>query len=585
MTFTVPGYRIEGLLGHGSQGRVWAARSLVDGDRVALKQIPAGSADAIRAARSEAALLATLDHPNLISLRGFLVVRTDVVLVLELAGAGSLAALLGRRHRLAPAEVVATISPVAAALAHAHASGILHGDVSAANVLFTDTGRPKLADLGVARLLAVAGPATGTPAYLDPVLAAGGAAGPASDVFALAAVALHALTGAGPWQRAGQLSSAEQVLAVAATGQVVGLADRMAGLPPAVAAVLARTLDPDPHRRGTAAEFALELRAALPPGPVRLTDRSSACMGRPAGSGSQAGRARSARLGRNRSAGLGRARLIGLGRARLTGTRRSATVGRHSAQWSAANRTGSAGGIGQRGSDDNPARLAAELTQVALGPRPGPAPVAEAAPDRRFRLASLGSRRWRIPLVVGMVSVLAATGALTLARFHRGAGSVALATSWRATSAAGPASTAGPTSAAGPASTAGPTSPVDPAAILIRLDRLRSAAYAQRRPELLEQVYRSTSLLAADTAQLLRAVPVGCRLTGLDTDYRQLQASSSAGRLQIRTVASLPAGALACAGTVRGHTPAVGPVRLELTLSDAGSGYLLDGERLLDAAP
>lgn len=90
-------------------------------------------------------------------------------------------------------------------------------------------------------------------------------------------------------------------------------------------------------------------------------------------------------------------------------------------------------------------------------------------------------------------------------------------------------------------------------------------------------------LLAADTAQLLRTVPVGCRLSGLDTDYRQLQVTGTAGRMRIRALASLPAGALACAGTVRGHTPPVGPVRLELTLSDTGSGYLLDGERLLDA--
>ena len=61
----------------------------------------------------------------------------------------------------------------------------------------------------------------GTPAYLDPVVAAGGAAGAASDVFALGAVALHALTGAGPWQRPGEpAASAEQVLAVAATGQI-----------------------------------------------------------------------------------------------------------------------------------------------------------------------------------------------------------------------------------------------------------------------------------------------------------------------------------------------------------------------------
>jgi len=338
--------------------------------------------------------------------------------------------------------------------------------------------------------------------------------------------------------------------------------------------VLARTLDPDPHRRGTAAEFALELRAALPPEPVRLTDRAGAGLGRPAGlgrlagggrpagSGHRAGRARFAGLGRA-GAGLGRAG-AGLGRARLAGTRRSATVGRHSAQWSAASRTGSAGGIGQRGSDDNPARLAAELTQVSIRPRSGVAPVAEAEPGRRFRLAGPVSRRWRFPIAAAMVSMLVATGALTLDRFHHGAGSAALTTSLRATS------------------TAGSTSPVDPAGILIRLDRLRSAAYAQRRPELLAQVYRSTSLLAADTAQLLRSVPAGCRLTGLDTDYRQLQASRTAGRLQIRTVASLPVGALACAGTVRGHTPAVGPVRLELTLSDTGSGYLLDGERLLD---
>jgi len=125
-------------------------------------------------------------------------------------------------------------------------------------------------------------------------------------------------------------------------------------------------------------------------------------------------------------------------------------------------------------------------------------------------------------------------------------------------------------------------SSVDPVAVLTRLDRLRSAAYAQRRPELLRQVYRSATLLATDTAQLLRSVPAGCRLTGLDTDYRQLQTSSSTGRLRIQTLASLPAGALSCAGTVRGHTPPVGPVRLELTLSDTGSGYLLDGERRLD---
>src|SRR6185312_14703382 len=106
---------------------------------------------ATAAGRAEAALLAALDHPNLIALRACLPLDTGLVLVLELAEAGTLAALLARRRRLTPPEVVAAISPIAAALAHAHDAGLLHGDVSAANILFSRAGRPKLADLGVAR--------------------------------------------------------------------------------------------------------------------------------------------------------------------------------------------------------------------------------------------------------------------------------------------------------------------------------------------------------------------------------------------------------------------------------------------------
>ncbi|MDQ2957634.1 MAG: serine/threonine protein kinase, partial [Actinomycetota bacterium] len=284
MTFTVTGYRVEQLLGSGGQAEVWAGQSIATGERVALKRIVVDSPATARAARSEAALLGVLDHPSLIQLREFVVTESAMVLVMELAEAGSLAQLLRRRDRLSPAEVVATISPVAAALAHAHDQGVLHADVSAANILFTAAGQPKLADLGVARLLAGSGEAIGTPAYVDPVIAAGGAAGAASDVFSLAAVALHALTGTGPWQcpvtgSAGRAAARSarapvvdvaQVLAVAATGEIADLAERLAGFEPAIAEVLTRALDPAPDRRGTAAEFALDLRAALTPAPVVL---------------------------------------------------------------------------------------------------------------------------------------------------------------------------------------------------------------------------------------------------------------------------------------------------------------------------
>jgi serine/threonine protein kinase len=202
MTFSVPGYLVEHLLGYGSQAEVWAGQALDGGERVAIKRIATDSPAAARAARAEAALLAALDHPSLIGLRAYLVLGSEVAVVMELAEAGSLAELLRRRGRLSPAEVVATISPVAAALAHAHDEGVLHADVSATNILFTAAGQPKLADLGVARVFAGRSSSIGTPAYLDPVVAAGGAAGAASDVFALGAVALHALTRSGGLGRA-----------------------------------------------------------------------------------------------------------------------------------------------------------------------------------------------------------------------------------------------------------------------------------------------------------------------------------------------------------------------------------------------
>ena len=151
----VPGYRLDRLLGRGGSGEVWRARPRAGGAAVAVKVLVAG--DAERQAR-EAALLGALDHPHLVRLHE--VVHQPrrggparVALVLDLLEGGSLAALLARRGRLRPGEVVTALAPVAAALACAHEQGVVHGDLSPGNVVFTAEGRPVLTDLGVARVL------------------------------------------------------------------------------------------------------------------------------------------------------------------------------------------------------------------------------------------------------------------------------------------------------------------------------------------------------------------------------------------------------------------------------------------------
>ena len=264
----VPGYRLEELLGRGGSGEVWRAVPRSGGPAVAVKLLVAG--DAERQAR-EAALLGELDHPHLVRLhevvheprRGG---QPRVALVLDLLAGGSLAALLARRGRLRPGEVVTALAPVAAALAHAHDRGVVHGDLSPGNVVFTAEGRPVLTDLGVARVLGEEAAGEVTPAYVDPTVARGGAPGPASDVFGVAAAAFHALTGVAPWNAA----TPADTLRVAAEGVLPDLAELAPGAPPDLLAVIARGLSADPHDRGSAAAFALDLRHACRPEPVRL---------------------------------------------------------------------------------------------------------------------------------------------------------------------------------------------------------------------------------------------------------------------------------------------------------------------------
>src|SRR3954452_15406057 len=264
----VPGYTLETRLGRGGSGEVWRAGPRRGGTPVAIKVLVAGGPE--RQAR-EGPLLGSLDHPHLVRLlevvhqpqRG---AAPRVALVLELLSGGSLAALLARRGRLRPGEVVTAIAPVAAALAHAHDNGVVHGDLSPGNIVFTADGRPVLTDLGVARVLGETAAAEVTPAYVDPTVARGGAAGPASDVFGVAAAAFHALTGIAPWNAA----TPGDTLQVAADGLLPDLAELASGAPADLLAVINRGLSADPHDRGSAAAFALDLRHARRPEPGRL---------------------------------------------------------------------------------------------------------------------------------------------------------------------------------------------------------------------------------------------------------------------------------------------------------------------------
>jgi serine/threonine protein kinase len=205
-------YRIESIVGKGGMASVYRAHDELLGRDVAIKLFEATPSDAEELARQhhELAVLASLNHPSLVTLHDAGVDRTDPrnprrFLVMELVQGKNLREALAEGP-VARRQVAQLAYDLAEGLEYVHHHGVVHRDVKPANILlaeYTQHGvrtRAKLADFGIAQsrngLPASGGSATGTAAYLSPEQAKGEPLGPASDVYSLGLVLIECLTGA-----------------------------------------------------------------------------------------------------------------------------------------------------------------------------------------------------------------------------------------------------------------------------------------------------------------------------------------------------------------------------------------------------
>ena len=202
-------YRIDRLIGRGGMSVVYAATDTALGRTVALKvfgghQASRGDFDRQRA---EIGVLAGLTHPGLVTLfDAFEGDHGEGVLVLEHVDGPDLRARL-RTGPLDPEAIRLLGRSIADALAYVHGHGIVHRDVTPANILLPGERShgslpvAKLTDFGIARFVESTrqtseGSVLGTAAYLSPEQALGEAVGPASDVYSLGLVLLECHTGA-----------------------------------------------------------------------------------------------------------------------------------------------------------------------------------------------------------------------------------------------------------------------------------------------------------------------------------------------------------------------------------------------------
>jgi serine/threonine-protein kinase len=193
-------YALRECIGRGGLAEVWRVAD-PDGRPFALKILSveaAGPSPALL--RHEFDLLAPLHHPNIIDVVEVVEDEGRVGLVLELC-AGSLADVVRRRGPLPPRVVCSVGRQIAAALAAAHAAGIVHRDVKPANVLVTADERVKLTDFGIASLLDEPGARTeqsalwGTLPFLAPERRHGGRGTKAADLYGLASTLAWLATG------------------------------------------------------------------------------------------------------------------------------------------------------------------------------------------------------------------------------------------------------------------------------------------------------------------------------------------------------------------------------------------------------
>jgi serine/threonine-protein kinase len=193
-------YKILSPIGSGGFGTVYLAEDTWIDKKVALKVPHKQNLDFGELLR-EPRLLATLNHPNIVTI--LTAERSDKVffIVMEFVPGETLEAIITRDGALDLAVALDYICQISNAVDHAHRHGVLHRDLRPSNVIVTEQGMAKVADFGTSRFLEIAAHGTtviGSPPYMAPEQF-GGKAVFASDLYSLGVTMFQMLTGVLPY--------------------------------------------------------------------------------------------------------------------------------------------------------------------------------------------------------------------------------------------------------------------------------------------------------------------------------------------------------------------------------------------------
>lgn len=196
-------FLIQAVIGKGSQATVFRGTQVNLDRPVALKIMRSENGkknSAVESFLKEAREAGRLNHPHVVQAHDVFEHEDLYILVMELMEGGSSLQHLQQDGPLDLEDAVVIMQHMGEALAYAEANKLVHRDVKPANILSTQNGIYKLADLGIATRLkkgsAQDSRMHGTPLYMSPEQATGAKVDTRSDIYGLGASIWHLITGA-----------------------------------------------------------------------------------------------------------------------------------------------------------------------------------------------------------------------------------------------------------------------------------------------------------------------------------------------------------------------------------------------------